>query len=449
MLDIGNLTACIEDVRRATLDRDAGPTDPTDYYNLRGRLESSRNKLPPLYREQVFKPYVQTLDRLGSSGFTLTLMRDPSKEREAGAMLDIAHAILQNGERYEETATDAFQEVISDLYDGFLSEEDRTGVKPPDLCVCAPLVKWGRPDFGPYTWTSESLSALFNVKTPVVNLPPANAKSGLLAWAALGHETGGHDILHADIGLLAELADLVREALTNAGLGNGLPEYWADRIDETASDVLGILNMGPAAAIGLIGYFRGLNAAYTGTATLRNEGSASDPHPADIVRGYLAAETVRLLSFAEANAWGDLLDRETDKDLQQIRLAGRNVSAAEAKQSAKIVAQTLVRGKVEALEKHALGDIQDWHDEDEQIADQLRLGLVTLRSLEPIPKEFYAAHAIAAAVIAAVATDGDIPVIFERAIAILKQMHDRNPSWGPLYVAHPGDILRCVAYQFA
>src|SRR5262245_14350146 len=102
----------------------------------------------------------------------------------------------------------------------------------------------------------------FNVQAAIVNLPPANAKEGLLAWAAVGHETGGHDIRHTYAGLEDQLASAVRTALRMAGFGGDLADYWADRIDETASDVCGILNMGPAAAIGLIGYFRGLNAAF-------------------------------------------------------------------------------------------------------------------------------------------------------------------------------------------
>lgn len=448
MVDISNLPTCIEDTRRAALEKDAGPADPTNFTHLRERLEACRNKLPPLYQELVFKPYVETLDKLGSGQFTLLLMRDPYRNGEAGALLDVAHTILQNGEGYQPRATDAFQEVISDLYDGFLSQEDRTGVKPPDESVCAPLVKWGRPDCGPYTWASDSLNALLNVKVATVNLPPANASKGLLAWAALGHETAGHDILHADDGLLAELADRTRNALIQAGLGNGLPEYWSGRIDETASDVLGILNMGPAAAIGLIGYFRGINAAISGTASLRNEGFWWDSHPADIIRGYLAAETVKLLHFSEADAWSNRLMQETDKDLRQIRLAGKDITVAEAKQSAKIVAQTLVCEKAIALEQHALGEIQNWHDEDEQIVSQLRSQLTTLRSTEPIPREFYAAHAVSAAVTAALSTGSDIPIIFDGMLAQLKQMHDRNPSWGPLYLAHPGDIVRYRTYQF-
>ncbi len=28
----------------------------------------------------------------------------------------------------------------------------------------------------------------------------------------------------------------------------------------------------------------------------------------------------------------------------------------------------------------------------------------------------------------------------------LKTMHDANPSWGPLFVAHPGDLAREFAF---
>jgi hypothetical protein len=31
-------------------------------------------------------------------------------------------------------------------------------------------------------------------------------------------------------------------------------------------------------------------------------------------------------------------------------------------------------------------------------------------------------------------------------IAILAEMKDKNPSWGPLFVRHPGDIRRDRAY---
>ena len=145
-------------------------------------------------------------------------------------------------------------------------------------------MKWGNPDSGPYTWPADATEN-FNLETAIVNLPPSHSRAGILGWAALGHETAGHDILHADQGLFEEITTLVQSALEQQGVKQGLPDYWSSRIDETASDCLGILNMGPMAGIGIIGYFRGLNDAFTGVPKLGNEGSANDVHPADILRG--------------------------------------------------------------------------------------------------------------------------------------------------------------------
>ncbi len=404
--------------------------------------------MPPLYRETVCDPFIAKLDELGPTGFNDILWHDPTRQGEARLMFDIAHAILQNGEGYEEKATDAFEEVVSDLFDGFLSKEDRRGVKPPDLGAVAPLVKWGEPDSGPYTWPVDATSS-FHVKTGIVNLPPANARRGLLAWAALGHETGGHDILHADTGLLNELASAVFDALSKHVPAHGIARYWADRMDETASDVLGILNMGPAAGIGLVGYFRGLNKAFTGEETLRNEGDQDDPHPADIVRGFLAAEVVRLLNFSDANAWADCIAAETNKNVKKIRLAGQAVEKQEAEQSAQIVAAEIVQRGLKALENHALGEIQNWTDDDEAIVGQLSVSFNRMTSpSEVIGNQFYAAHAVAAAVCSGLKKGGDVGQLFGSMVRELKKMHDANPVWGPLYVRHPGDLVRMRAYRF-
>jgi hypothetical protein len=363
-------------------------------------------------------------------------------------MLDMAHAILQRAEQYEPQSTDAFQQVVDDLYDGFLSAEDRLGVDPPDEGVTPPLVKWGRPDFGPYVWVVDATS-VFGARAPVTNLPPANARKGLFAWAALGHEAAGHAILHADTGLHNDLAQAVRNNVKSMkdSLADHLANYWADRIDETASDVMGILNMGPSAAIGLVIYFRGLNKAFTGNAILRNNGPTTDTHPADIVRGYLAAETVALLPFSQSGAWSNLIVSETDKDVQSIVLAGRQVSQNVARQSARLVAEVIVNHKAESLENHSLGDIQTWRDRDEETVDIVRQVLTTAGDLpQGAPTRIFAAHVVAGAIMSALADGNDIPLIFDRMINLLAEMHAQNPVWGSLFVRHPGSIARHVAY---
>src|SRR6185369_7281804 len=182
--------------------------------------------------------------------------------------------------------------------------------------------------------------------------------------------TAGHDILHADTGLHEELSAALQQSLRP--LGHNLDQYWSSRIDETSADVMGILNVGPAAGIGLIAYFRALNAAFAGDARLRSEGPEDDPHPADVLRGYLAAETVALLEFTGQNGWSRVIANETNKDAATIMVAGKRVSKTTARQSAKLVAQTLTGYRAKALEHHALGEIQNWRDADERKVELLR-----------------------------------------------------------------------------
>ena len=71
----------------------------------------------------------------------------------------------------------------------------------------------------------------------------------------------------------------------------------------------------------------------------------------------------------------------------------------------------------------------------------------------PIPTRWddgvYAAHVVAAAGTAALAGSADVGTIFQRMLAALKSMHDANPSAGPLFVAHPGNMKRHHAYVAA
>ncbi|MEO8676794.1 MAG: hypothetical protein ABI569_14555 [Casimicrobiaceae bacterium] len=441
-IDLSHLPACVEDSRLAWLDSDTGPEEPTVYADLVARLDAARLKLPPLYRVNAADPFIKAVKDIGADGFAHVLQKDPQREGQAGLLIDIAQAILQNGEGYAPRATDGFQEVISDLYDGFLSAEDRRGVKQPDFETIPPLVKWGSPTSGPYTWPIDATSS-FGMEVGIVNLPPANARRGICAWAALGHETGGHDILHADDGLLRELSDKVADAVAAAKLGNHVAEYWADRIDETASDVLGILNLGPAAAVGVLAYFRGINASLGWGPVLSSEGDADDVHPADIVRGWMGADVVRLLKFKQAGAWADALTKETDRDAAKVVLGGVTVTTANAKKSAAVVAQTIAAGKLNTLDGHAFSDIQNWADKDDALVAKLTDPLTMAVDL---PARYaggtYAAHVVAAAVMSALRTPQAIPVIFDRMLGLLKVMHDANPSWGPLYVVHPGDVAR-------
>ncbi len=439
-LNLKGLAAATADSRAAASSTSKGPADLATLDAIKTALAPVRPTLPPVYRDKFYDPLVTSVNRLTPGDFQ-SLKKHPDNT----PFWDAVQAVLQNASGYESTATDAFEEVVSDLFDGFLSAEDRVGVKPPDYEVIPPLVKWGNPDSGPYTWPADSMGRL-KIETSVVSLPPAHAHGGLLGWATLGHETGGHDIMGADKGLLKELTDVTHAALLRAGQPGWMAAYWSERIDETGADVLGLINMGPAAGIGLVGYFRGLMGAWTGVAKLRSDGPANDPHPGDVVRGYLAAATVRRLSFAQRRRWAAAIEAETDKDAGSIRLAGHTVTAAKAKRVAAVVAQAIADTPLLALEKRSLRGIQDWHDTDEAIATALRPVLASGGTAIPANPggTIYATHVVAAAVIAAALGDATPATLFASMIGMLKAMHDHNPSWGPLFVGHRGDSGRHV-----
>lgn len=442
--DLSNLGNCVEDVYQAQVNPEAGPEDPSEYDALKQRLAACHLKLPLIYQQSVSSPFRAAVDAMGQEKFTRTVQQGRAGSVTAWYLFDISHVILQNGEGYMAFAGDAFQEVVSDLYDGFLSAEDRENVKRPEKGAIAPLVKWGIPEQGPYTLTTEGTQTM-GIQAALVSLPPAYAKGGLPGWASLSHETAGHDILEADVGLRSELKSRVYNALQ--GLGTFVQDYWSMRIEEAAADVMGILNMGPAAGLGVIGFLRGVRKAGSGTAELLSQGSDAY-HPVDVLRGYLAASAVRLLIFSGAKQWGDALGQEVDKDAGQIKIEGVPISLDEARQSARIVAETIATGKLTALEMHALGDIQNWRDTDEAIASGLSALLTGTGELpQEIAAGTYAAHAVAAAMTAAAAAGADIPRIFKRMQELLRKMHENNPCWGPLCVAHPGDIIgRISAY---
>ena len=446
-LSLAGLAACVEEARSAADSPRSSPPNPTFFSSLRSRLGEAIERLPKAYRSAVGEPLLQALDGMGSGGFARILALDPGREGAARLLLDLAQAVLQRGEGYQARATAAFQEVVSDLYDGFLSAEDRRGVKPPDHGVVPPLVRWGPAETGPYTWPATATAA-FDVKAAVVSLPAANAAGGLLAWPALAHETAGHDILEADDGLREELARAVKKQVLGAKIEPSVASYWAERIDEAAADVLGVLNMGPAAAVGLVGYFRALNGVWRGTPELRSVGREEDPHPADVARAYLAAETVRLLSFSGADRWADRLVAETDRDLERIRFGDVAVSAGVAKASAAAVARAVVKTRLNSLEGRALGEIQDWSDRDESIVATLRRemkdggvpvtasGSGTAASGKSA-KGAYAAHVVAAAVYEAVAGGTSPSKVMGRMVGVLAGMHERNPDWKGHPVALP------------
>jgi hypothetical protein len=95
------------------------------------------------------------------------------------------------------------------------------------------------------------------------------------------------------------------------------------------------------------------------------------------------------LSFSKANRWATAIEAETDKDTDTVQLGDKDtITPEDAKKSAYIAANCLVKTKMECLGDHALGEIQNWHDDDENIVWQVRLLLKSTNTpcLKIIPR---------------------------------------------------------------
>jgi hypothetical protein len=71
---------------------------------------------------------------------------------------------------------------------------------------------------------------------------------------------------------------------------------------------------------------------------------------------------------------------------------------------------------------------------------------VILMSLAALSGGVFAAHLVVAATMAALTQGAVIAPIFQRMIDGLKAMNAKNPSFGPLQVRHPGNLVRDRTY---
>lgn len=457
-VDVSNLNNCINEVRGANA---APPPVMTfdqytrNYGKLLADLQAASVTLPYVYQEAAAKPLLQYLRSLGEWRFIQIFSGQPNDNNSSLRQIisDASLAILFHNSMYLQNVN-AFQEVTADLYDSFVSEESRvsreTGlpIQPPTYGVIPPLVKYGNAESGPYTWPGDATMQMLGMRCAIVSLPPAQISGGILAWTTLGHETGGHDVLHADAGLLAEMQQRVYSAIITRFGSPALANYWASCMDEAGSDILGYLNMGPQAGLGLIGYFRAL-----GNGKLRNVGLLGDPHPIDLLRAYLAAAVVKRLNFRDAAIWSQIIFNEAAKDNDVLYLTDRRyyyafpVTLDVAIASADVVAEVFLQSKMSALQWHSLQEIQNWTDADQALVDNVATALKTTGQL-PLNLRgpgFYAAHVVSGVTQAALEANANLPVIFNGMVNFLGDMHRDNPTWSMFPSAHANALLERAA----
>ena len=444
--DLTNLSGLSQNVGSLQNETSTYSSIPQEADRLFAMLQEGANKLTDEYQKKFASPLrehlhercsaQQYLERQKISQFTLTAFE-----------ADAVQAVLLNGrvclhssyvpDHVFSRSTEAAQELADQLYNDFVNrQESNFPVKSsiPSLHI------WGEKEIGPCSWPLSAFEKL-KLNASVVSFPFVYVQGGLLAWTAYAQVVAGHNSLHAEICSHGELQNRVRIAFTNTeDVPQALSDYWVERINDIASDVLGILTLGPAAAIGLVVYLRGLSP----TGKLRADGSSEDSHPSDLLRGLLAAKVIRQLKIDNAREWKQVLWKEVMKDYPSIdftkeggkfsvpgtiRLQDNIYFEYQVIESVDVVANSLLSTKLKCLGKKSFSELRCWNQHDMNKTDLLQGEMEGICQIEDIG-EFRAAHAIAAATFSAMKAGVNVQGIFERMTGVLARMHEKNRHWG-------------------
>jgi hypothetical protein len=415
-----------------------------------------------------FSVFIDPLKNLFTSSFEdiCDIIEQNNDETPFRDWLD---TIQQRQEGYLKAPTQAFEQIINDLFDGWLSAESRLEIKPPDNQTVSSLVRWAQTDGGtPYTIPADNdIVGNYSIKMSVVTMPPSYSKN-IALWGAIAHECA-HDISIADNGLVAECSDLVYRKILNEPKFSGqevvyngrrvafskrAAEIWKYWMYEVIADILGVLNFGPAAGIALATI---LISAFDGK--LSNRQMADDMHPIDTLRLFLAADVIRDIPSLDvniANGWGDALERIADRytiDKNDFVIVADTPSETietvrfpflPMRETARAVAQTLAFTPLETLENHHLSEINTWVREDEILTNRIADELLNKKepSLDSRGGEatVYPTHIVSGAIIA-LTEESQISDITDLAISALTKSYRKNPVWRGFPMRYASDVF--------
>jgi hypothetical protein len=263
-------------------------------------------------------------------------------------------------------------------------------------------------DDGPYTIPADQAEREIGSSVGIVSLPSTYRNSPIV-WSALAHETGGHDVIHADDGLIEELGNLVQALFDptpvtvggNASQAQILGLLWNHWIDEAAADIYGILNIGPSFVPNLAAFFAALGSRARNPGPFPSLSVESGPnpdrnneideHPTDIVRLHLAIGAIQSLKgLSSATISGYVKDIENIANLcahgaKAITLSGLlpvdndhaiplqqvQIPLGVMQDSARKVGAAIVSTKLNAFQGHGIQEIETWDDSDETVAQQI------------------------------------------------------------------------------
>lgn len=460
-MDAGDYTgmcaALLEHVAFSEVSPVAAPDgSPFDAERLAAVVRAHQARLPEPYRTSYAAALATALPDV-----VVQLRQQLERHLAAGVPSDVAMA---EARAYADTLVGAvrdwgiadyhapltrFEAVVSNLYRSFLAQDQRAHTALPLIETVPPLVTFASgPDHGPFTVPADRVRTLTGTAIGVVSLPACYAQHPLL-WAALAHETGGHDVMHADPGLLDQLAAGVRQL---DSIVPALRPLWVTWLEEVASDVYGILNIGPIYAVGLTAFFAALEASRA-TAAGQPHGAVGtvntilavsrtglrDAHPVDLLRLHVAMGVVDTLTGLSADrraGWLALLDAVAasaaggataiDAYDADTRSVVQHLPLATMTDSARAIGRYIATAHLPALAGHAIQDIETWDDTDDTAAAAIAAAAAT-SSITAMGDD---AQLLAGAILALLRSPSAYPQLTARLAAALDDSFTRDPIFG-------------------
>jgi hypothetical protein len=372
------------------------------------------------YHESYFDPLLSNLKELTEN---LVILGHPQEAALYFFMTTLVNTAIQLGPKNNVVKdVHRLRAVSSDILTSYLYSERRNRVTGPPLHKKLPPLGAfvaPHPVFPaypqPYMLEPDQLAQFTTgldkqFKIGTVSLPSGYINHPIL-WGVLAHEIGGHDVLHADDNLVEELQAEVRK-LFDGGSPKYLGPLWSHWTEEAASDVCGVLNIGPAYGIGAILYYsvilplskkekrdRPLLLTEIKSDYYRNS-SDVERHPAavvipDLVMGAtdelneLKPETV-----TRYNAQLQELAKLCTPTGATIKLAKgatiqgydgdlpTELNVDDLRTSARRVGRHLARVQLPSLKHKSLKEIETWDDDDEKAAARVADKLQNRVSLE-------------------------------------------------------------------
>lgn len=312
------------------------------------------------------------------------------------------------------------QGIVNEMYRTFLNKRAQLGVRTPLDQAIPPLVGFVAP-FVPKISKQAPMPSTFELeqmqedeylgpeaidfKAGAVVLPAGYYNVPLL-WGVMGHEVLGHYMLSAckEDSLLRELRSKIYDEVLKS-FDKEVAVLWMYWSEEAASDVCGVLSLGPSFGVGAISFYTAqlflgkwpfdkgkLQHAY---------GEVNKQHPIQVLIPYLISGAIEGLKYLSpsrkyrymaqleeiASSFSDRSDLVTFPDDLMLRDKGngqvkipKSLPLKIMQESARKVGRYIATVRLRALrgpsdELHDLQDIITWKEEEEnnalEIADQI------------------------------------------------------------------------------